>query len=151
MIALWKSKEQRFRKVADISFEVLHQQRVFVDKDKFVIVDPKGNINGKALGYVFGFFDALLQSAKLDIRETEGEAAVHSLLARLFPAEVAKTGTYVAHLRNMQDDAEIMNGVMLGGKQATDWLRHKALPVRWATCFSEELARLAEERDKRLS
>jgi hypothetical protein len=98
---------------------------------------------------VFGFLDALLQSGKLDIRDAEGDAAVHSLIARLFPAEVARTGSYVGHLRNMSDDAEIMNGVMLGGKQATDWLRYKAAPVRWATCFSEEFARMAEERDKR--
>jgi hypothetical protein len=112
-------------------------------------MDAGGRINGKALGYVFGFLDALLQSSKLDIRDVEGEAFMHSLLARLFPPEVARTGTYVAHLRNMRDDPEVMNGVMLGGKQAVDWLRHKAPPVRWATCFSEELARLSEERDRR--
>lgn len=142
------STEQRFRIVVDIASEVLHAQRLFVDRATFCIADITGKINGKALGYVFGFLDALSQSSKLDIRDVEGEAALHALLARLFPEEVARTGTYVTHLRNMRDDPEVMNGVMLGGKQATDWLRHKTPPVRWPTCFSEELARLAEERDR---
>jgi hypothetical protein len=133
-----------FRKVA----EVLYAQRIFVEKGKFVIIDTSGRINGKALGYVFGFFDALLQAGKLDIRDADGQSSVHSLLARLFPAEVARVGTYVAHLQTMASNPEIMNGVMLGGKQATDWLRTKAPPVRWPTCFSEELARMAEERDR---
>jgi len=38
-------------------------QRSFIDKDKFVIADKAGNVNGKALGYVFGMLDALLQYA----------------------------------------------------------------------------------------
>jgi hypothetical protein len=105
--------EQSFRRVADIAFEVLYAQRIFVERDKFVVMDAAGNINGKALGYVFGFLDGLLQSSKLDIRGTDGHATMHSLLARLFPAEVNKTGTYVSHLRNMSDDPEIMDGVML--------------------------------------
>jgi len=137
----WISKEAKFRKVADIAFEVLYSQRIFVREDEFLIMNAEGEINGKALGYVFGFFDALLQSAKLDIRSVDGKAAVHSLLARLFPAEVGKSGTYVAYLKNMRDEPKIMNGVMLGGKQAVDWLRNKTPPVRWALCFSEELAR----------
>jgi hypothetical protein len=94
-------------------------------------------------------FDALLQSAGLDIRDIQGDAALHSLIAHIFPAEVGKVGTYVGYLKIMQDEPEIMNGVMLGGKQATDWLRYKATPVRWATCFSEELARLAEQTDRK--
>jgi hypothetical protein len=126
----WPSKEERFRKVTDIAFDVLHGQRIFLANDQFVITNSAGKINGKTLGYVFGFLDALMQSGRLDIRDVEGESALHSLIARLFPAEVARTGSYVAHLRNMRDEPEIMNGVMLGGKQATDWFRYKAMPVR---------------------
>ena len=63
------SKEQRFRKVGDIAFGLLKVQRSFIDKDKFVIADKAGNVNGKALGYVFGMLDALLQYAALDIRD----------------------------------------------------------------------------------
>jgi len=54
----------------------------------------------------------------------------------------------LSYLKSMRDEPKIMNGVMLGGKQAVDWLRNKTPPVRWAVCFSEGLARLAEERDR---
>ena len=130
------STEQRFRKVADIAVGLLNVQRSFIDRDKFVITDKVGNVNGKALGYVFGMLEALLQHANLDIRGIEGEAALHSVIARMFPAEVGNVGTYVDRLKNIQSEPEIMNGVTLGGKQATDWLRHKTPPVRWTTCFS---------------
>ena len=143
------SIDQTFRKVSDIAFELLDAQSFFIDKEKFVITDEAGTVNGKALGYIFGILDALLQYAKLDIRDIQGEAALHSLIARNFPAEVGKVGTYVGYLKNMQNEPEVMNGVMLGGQQATDWLRLKATPVRWAGCFSEELARLAEQRDRK--
>ena len=130
------SKEQRFRKIGDIAVGLLKVQRSFIDKDKFVIADKAGNVNGKALGYVFGMLDALLQYAALDIRDIAGEAALHSVIARMFPAEVVNVGTYFGRLKNVESELEITNGIMLGRKQATDWLRHKTPPVRWTTCFS---------------
>jgi hypothetical protein len=142
------SKEDQFRAVADLVFKCLDMQRIFISKDEYFIEHQNGNINGKALGYVFGFLDACLQAKPLDIRDPEGEATVLSLLARLFPAETARVGTFVMHLRGMSEDAEIMNGMMLGGKQAVEFLRDKKNPVRWPTCFSSELARLATERDR---
>lgn len=111
-------------------------QRSFIDKDKFVIVDKVGNVNGKALGYVFGMLDALLQCADLDIRDIEGEAALHSVITRMFPAQVVNVGTYFSRLKNIESELQITNGIMLGRKQARDWLRHKTPPVRWTTCFS---------------
>ena len=130
------SREQRFRKIGDIAFGLLKVQRSFIDKDRFVITDKMGNVNGKALGYVFGMLDALLQCVNLDIRDIEGEAALRSVIARMFPAEVLNVGTYFGRLKNIQSELEITNGIMLGRKQATDWLRHKTPPVRWTTCFS---------------
>ena len=130
------SKEQRFRKVGDIAAGLLKVQRSFIDKDKFVIADKVGNVNGKALGYVFGMLDALLQCADLDIRDIEGEVALHSVIARMFPAQAVNVGTYFSRLKNIESELEITNGIMLGRKQATDWLRHKTPPVRWTTCFA---------------
>lgn len=130
------STEQRFRKVADIAFGLLKVQRAFIGKDKFIITDKAGNVNGKALGYVFGMLDALLQRANLNIRDIEGEAALHSVIARMFPAEVVNVSTYFGRLKNIESELEITNGIMLGRRQATDWLRHKTPPVRWTTCFS---------------
>jgi hypothetical protein len=140
------STEQRFRKITDIAFGSLDAQSFLIDKEKFALTDNTGKVNGKALGYIYGALDALLQSANLDIRGLEAEAALHSLIARLFPAEVGKAGTYVGYLRNMQNEPEIMNGVMLGGTDVTDWLRHKTPPMLWTTCFHRGLARLAEQR-----
>jgi hypothetical protein len=128
--------EQRFSKVADIAFGLLKVQRAFINKDKFVITDKVGNVNGKALGYVFGMLDALLHHANLDIRDREGEAALHSVITRMFPAGVVNVGTYFGRLKNIESELEITNGIMLGRKQATDWLRYKTPPVRWTTCFS---------------
>ena len=130
------SKEQQFRKVGDIAAGLLKVQRSFIDKDKFVIADKVGNVNGKALGYVFGMLDALLQCADLDIRDIEGEVALHSVIARMFPAQAVNMGTYFSRLKNIESELEITNGIMLGRKQATDWLRHKTPPVRWTTCFA---------------
>jgi hypothetical protein len=130
------SKEQRFRKVGDIAAGLLKVQRSFIDKDKFVIADKVGNVNGKALGYVFGMLDALLQCADLDIRDIEGEVALHSVIARMFPAQAVNVGTYFSRLKNIESELEITNGIMPGRKQATDWLSHKTPPVRWTTCFA---------------
>jgi len=47
-------------------------QRGFIDKVNFVIADKVSNVNGNALGYVFGMLDALLQCANLDIRDIAG-------------------------------------------------------------------------------
>ena len=129
------SKVQRFRKIGDIAAGLLKVQRSFIDKDKFVIADKVGNVNGKAVGYVFGMLDALLQCADLDIRDIEGEAALHSVIARMFPAQAVNVGTYFSRLKNIESELEITNGIMLGRKQAADWLRHKTPPVRWTTCF----------------
>jgi hypothetical protein len=147
-----QTKEQLFKAVTDIAFDCLCLQKVLISDDEYRIQDAEGKINGKALGYVFGFFDALLQSKALDIRDTEGLAAMLSLLARLFPIEVGKCGTFVAYLRsNMANDAVIQDGVMLGGKQAKDFLKAGTPPVRWVLCFSKEMERLAEQRDRQSS
>jgi hypothetical protein len=142
------SKEQRFRKITDIALKLLDQP-VYIDKQNFVLTDDAGNLNGKALGYIYGVLDAFSQWADLDIRDAEGEAALYSLIARIFPAETSKAGTYVGYLKNMRDEPEIMNGVMLGGTDLANWSRHKTPLMRWATCFDETLARLAEERDRK--
>jgi hypothetical protein len=121
---------------------------MFIESEDFHIADLSGKINGKALGYVFGFLDALLQTRNLDIRDAEGYAAMISILGRLFPNEVGLVSTYVNYLRkNMEHDAEIFDGVMLGGQQAKDFLGRGTPPVRWATCFSKKLEQLVKQRD----
>jgi hypothetical protein len=54
----------------------------------------------------------------------------------MFPAEVVNVGTYFGRLKNIESELEITIGIMLGRKQAADWLRHKTPPVRWTTGFS---------------
>ena len=53
------------------------------------------------------------------------------MIARMFPAEVVNVGTYFGRLKNVESELEITIGIMLGRKQARDWLRHKTPPVRW--------------------
>jgi hypothetical protein len=121
---------------------------MFIEPEDFHIADLSGKINGKALGYVFGFLDALLQTRNLDIRDAEGYAAMISILGRLFPNEVGLVSTYVNYLRkNMEHDAETFDGVMLGGQQAKDFLDRGTPPVRWAICFSKKLEQLVKQRD----
>ena len=38
-------------------------QRSFIDKDRFVITDKMGNVNGKALGYVFGMLERAVRKS----------------------------------------------------------------------------------------
>ena len=102
-----RQKERHFKHVADIAFHCLGPQKMFIEPEDFHIADLSGKINGKALGYVFGFLDALLQTRNLDIRDAEGYAAMISILGRLFPNEVGLVSTYVNYLRkNMEHDAE---------------------------------------------
>lgn len=63
------SKDDQFRAVAALAFECLDMQRIFIPKEEYFIEDQNGNINGKALGYVYGFLDAFLQAKGLDISE----------------------------------------------------------------------------------
>jgi hypothetical protein len=57
--------------------------------------------------------------AKLVTSPLAGEAALHSVIARMFPAEVVNVGTYFGRI---ESELEITIGIMLGRKQATEWL-----------------------------
>jgi hypothetical protein len=146
-----QSKEEHFRAVGDLAFKYLNKQRLFILKDEYFIEDKNGNINDKALGYVLSFLDVFLLSKGLDIRDTDGRIILLRLLTRLFPAEAPRAANFVLHLRGMSDNAEIMNGMMVGGQDAVEFLRDNKMPVRWPTCFSPQLAQSAAERDRRLA
>ncbi|HEY2531975.1 MAG TPA: hypothetical protein VGJ20_29285 [Xanthobacteraceae bacterium] len=135
-----QSKEEHFQAVGDLAFKYLNNQRLFILKDEYFIEDKNGNINGKALGYVLSFLDVFLLAKGLEIRDGEGKMILLRLLARLFPAEAPRVAALVLHLRGISDNDEIMNGMMVGGQDAVEFLRDNKIPVRWPTCFSAELA-----------
>ena len=142
------AKEEQFRAEAELAFDCLDSQRAVIREDEYFIESADGAINGYALGYAFGFLDACLQAKRLDIRDPEGESTLLDLLGRLFPAEAARVETFLTHLRKMSRDAETMDGVMLGGKQAVRFLRTGEQPERWALCFLPVGTRLAAAQDK---
>jgi hypothetical protein len=138
------AKEEKFRAEAELAFDCLDSQRAVIREDEYFIESADGAING----YAFGFLDACLQAKRLDIRDPEGESTLLDLLGRLFPAEAARVETFLTHLRKMSRDAETMDGVMLGGKQAVRFLRTGEQPERWALCFLPVGTRLAAAQDK---
>jgi hypothetical protein len=80
------------------------------------IEDADGNINRQAMGYVYGYIDAALQTIGQDMADTSvGVPITHLVLAELFPE---KADSYMVFLLNHVGwDAAVREGVMTGGNQ----------------------------------
>lgn len=86
------------------------------------IEDEHGAINRKALGYIFGFTDAVLQNRKLEITGRDGQYVLACVINALYPG---KAGGYISFLKHHIQDAEIVGGAVYGGQQFVEWARNK--------------------------
>ena len=114
--------------------EALAVQQVAIEN--FALEDGRGEINGAALGYIYGFVDAGLQVGGLDITTRYGARALFSVLARLAPR---RAEAYLAFLgESIPRNASVMNGVIMGGRECKMWLVSDSEPIpgSWRQCFS---------------
>jgi hypothetical protein len=82
--------------------------------------DDGGQINRKALGYVYGFIDAALRQRGLDIANPAiGVPVTHSVLNCLFEGRATPFTDFL--LKHLGKDQVLMLGVMHGGQQYLDW------------------------------
>jgi hypothetical protein len=84
------------------------------------IESPDGQLNGKALGYIYGFIDAALRAVGQDMSETEvGIPVTFQVLRRVFPGREEKYLAYLAD--HMGTDEAVTLGAMAGGQQYLDF------------------------------
>jgi hypothetical protein len=86
------------------------------------IEDEAGNINQKALGYIYGFVDAALQNRGLSIDHEYGYATLVGILNKYWPG---KGGDYLLHLAEHMKEPEIIGGIAYGGQDYVDWMKQK--------------------------
>jgi hypothetical protein len=125
---------RHYRQRASALSEALAIQQVAIGN--FELENGKGEINGAALGYVYGFVDAGLQVGGLDIRTDYGALALLTVLAKFAPR---RAEVYRAFLdENIPRDPRVMNGVMMGGRECKVWLvsGDEPFPGQWRQCFS---------------
>ena len=82
------------------------------------IEDSSGNYNKRALGYIYGFIDAALQSRGLTIDHEYGIAALVGIYNQLWPG---KGSDYCKYVIDNIPEAELVGGIAYGGQEFCDW------------------------------
>jgi hypothetical protein len=125
-------------------FKFFRKQNVFDDKKKQIFVDAisemlevqlvvagncgiedaQGNINRKAIGYIYGFIDAALSTIGQDMSDISlGIPITFHVLKRLFPDRGEK---YLQFLQDkIRTDKVVLFGSLTGGQQYIDYARSK--------------------------
>ncbi len=88
------------------------------------VESANGIVNGKAMGYIYGFIDAALRNAGQDMSDASvGIPITFQILRRVFPG---KEEQYLAYLLDhVPMDKAVMLGVMCGGRECLDWMAGK--------------------------
>jgi hypothetical protein len=96
------------------------------------IEDSKGRPNGKAIGYVYGYIDAALQTIGQDMSDTSiGVPITYQVLNRLFPG---RGEDYTRFLIDHMEDKAVTLGIMTGGQQFIKYIKpgSKGVPMGFA-------------------
>ncbi len=108
--------------LADAVSEMLKLQIILFDEAS--ITNENGTPKHKAIGYVFGFIDAALQSIGQDISDVSiGVPIVYSVINRIWPERAVMLVDFLLHNQN---DPDVMLGMMHGGQQYLTYLKPKA-------------------------
>jgi hypothetical protein len=111
----------------------------FMDKVEVSEVEVKrGQINGKALGYLYGFVDAALQDMGQDIADIPvGVPILYQVLRRLFPG---RERDYMEFFVKHDREALVVLGMMEGGQQFIEYIANpnpKGHPMGFARFIHE--------------
>lgn len=125
--------DQKKKKFVDAISTLLEVQMVAVGNRS--IEDVAGNINAKALGYIYGFIDAALRTIGQDMSDESIDIPVtFHVLRRVFPGREEKYLTYL--LDRMGTDQEVTLAAVTGGQQYIDFNRGKfSAPMGLARCI----------------
>jgi hypothetical protein len=103
------------------------------------IVNPDGGIKRKAVGYIYGYTDAVLQTMNLEMRDIELSAPIlFHIFRKIFPSDDAfKAMNFLVD--NLHDEA-VAFGIMHGGQQYLDYRKPdaKGVPMGLARFMLEE-------------
>jgi hypothetical protein len=91
--------------------------------------DAKGQINRKAIGYVYGYVDCALRCMGQDMSDVSvGVPILFQVFRRLFPGNEE---TYTSFLIEHIHDPVITLGMMTGGQQYVDFIKpgRKGVPM----------------------
>ncbi len=129
MLPFIGKREQTRKRYRDTMHAVI---KVFSISDAIAggknLEDESGNINRKALGYIYGFTDAALQRRGLSIDNEDGYTIILGVLNSLYEGRASKYFTFLAeHLK----DPETTGGIFYGGQQYNEWLNSdgKKIPL----------------------
>lgn len=85
------------------------------------IEDPRGKINHKALGYIYGFVDSALTAIGQDMSNAAiGVPITYQVLRRLFPGHEERYTQFL--VETMGKDEEVTLGATKGGQQYIDFV-----------------------------
>jgi hypothetical protein len=91
----------------------------------YSIADGQGNVNVRALGYIYGFIDGALRTIGQDMSDLSiGVPVTFQVLSHLFGSQDASK--YIQHLvDNVNSDPVMMSGIMSGGQQYIEFHNKK--------------------------
>lgn len=117
---LFRRKEAKHREaythIYNMALHVIGAQ--FTISGGRAIEDVNGNLNKKALGYIYGFVDAALQSRALTIDNEYGSSVLVGIYNQLWPGE---GGNYYKYVIDHIPEAELIGGIAYGGQEFCDW------------------------------
>lgn len=88
------------------------------------IEDAKGNINRKAIGYIYGFIDGALRTIGQNMAdESVGVPITFHVLKNLFPGREERYTQYL--INHMGTDETVTLGAMTGGQEYLDFAKKK--------------------------
>lgn len=112
------SDEQKIA-FADMIAEMLQIQLIMVGEK--AMDSRAGGPKPGAMGYLYGYVDAVLRSRGLDMRDPElGIPITFQVIRRLWPG---KEREYTDFLAGHLSDPIVCAGIMHGGQQYTDWFK----------------------------
>jgi hypothetical protein len=124
--------KERYRNAMPLLAELLHMQRVFTEEVK--LVRDTGQVNAKALGYIYGLCDAAFQIGGLDIGSEYGLGVLMALIMEFDEPNADMLWEYLKH---PSDEQALMDGVGVGSEDYRSFVKGKgsAPPIRWLKCF----------------
>ncbi len=116
-----KFDDDAMDKLAGSIAEVLNVQIAIAGGCTFDLATSQG---AKALGYVYGVVDAALRAVGQDMAEMSiGVPVTYQVLHRIFPGHEDRYLEFIS--QSIQNNRDMMTGIMKGGQQYIDWLNGK--------------------------
>ena len=101
----------------------------------FYLEDTSRGVNGRAVGYIYGFVEAALKQLNLSVNHPDGKKLILSIFNEF---DSGRGDELLLHLtKGLKENPEYIKGITLGSTQYRDWLNSGGIkiPTGWAHCF----------------